>query len=233
MLKGKNAIVTGVSKGIGLETTKLLLEEGVKVVGWSRSKPDLEHPDFHFVKVDVSDWEQVEKGYSESVKSIGENIHILINNAGYGVMAPIDEMSISDWKGMFDINVHGLMYCTKVVVPSMKKMDQGHIINISSIAGLNGLKNLSGYVATKHAVTGFSHSLMLELRDWGIKVSTVYPGSVQTNFFDDIDAIEANENMMQPQDIAKAIINLIDTHPNLLSADLELRPLRPKGKPKP
>ncbi|MEP4532064.1 MAG: SDR family NAD(P)-dependent oxidoreductase [Cyclobacteriaceae bacterium] len=231
MLKGKNAIVTGVSKGIGLETVKLLLEAGVKVAGWSRQKPELEDPNFRFVKVDISNWEQVQAAHLASTDFLGNDIHFLINNAGFGVMAPIDEVVISDWKAMFDVNVHGLMYCTKMVVPDMKRMDAGHIINVSSIAGLNGIKNMSGYVATKHAVTGLGHSLMMELRDWGIKVTNVYPGSVNTAFFDDIDAIQANENMMRPEDIAKAIVDVLDTHPNLLPADLELRPLRPKGKP--
>lgn len=231
MLKGKNAIVTGVSKGIGLETVKLLLSEGVRVAGWSRNPPQLDHPNFQFIKTDVGDWEQVQNAYSKSVTFLGKDIHILVNNAGYGVIGSIDELKIEDWKGMFDVNVHGLMYCTKVAVPAMKRMDVGHIVNVSSIAGLNGLKNMSGYVATKHAVRGLSHSLMMELRDWGIKVTTVYPGSVQTNFFDDIDQIQVNENMMRPEDIGKAIIDLLNTHPNLLPADLELRPLRPKGKP--
>lgn len=231
MLDGKSAIVTGVSKGIGLETVKLLLANGVKVAGWSRQQPDLEHANFKFIKADVSDWQQVQDAHAASVAFLGEDIHILVNNAGYGVIGAIDEFEIEDWKGMFDVNVHGLMYCTKTVVAAMKRMDQGHIINVSSIAGLNGLKNMSGYVATKHAVRGFSHSLMMELRDWGIKVTTVYPGSVQTNFFDKIDQIEANDNMMRPQDIGQAIIDLLNTHPNLLPADLELRPLRPKGKP--
>ncbi len=230
-MKGRKAIITGVSKGIGLETVNLLLAEGVTVAGWGRTKPELAHENFHFVKVDVSKYEEVLAAYRQTVDLIGEDIHILINNAGYGVMGSIEEMSVEDWKGMFDVNVHGLMYCTKSVVPAMKRMDEGHIINVVSLAGLNGLKNMSGYVATKHAVTGFGHSMMLELRDWGIKVTNVYPGSVNTNFFDDIAAIEANENMMRPQDIAQAIVNVINTHPNLLTGDIELRPLRPKGKP--
>lgn len=231
-LIGKSAIVTGVSKGIGLEVAKLLLESGVKVAGWSRSKPDLKHEEFHFIEVDVSEYESVNEAYDKSQELIGEDIHILINNAGYGVAGAIDELSIADWKGMFDVNVHGLMYCTKAVVPQMKKMDQGHIVNISSIAGLNPVRNMSGYAATKHAVTGFGHSLFMELREWGIKVSNVYPGSVRTNFFDEIDGMEAHDNMMRPQDVAQSVIDLLNTHPNYLPVDLEIRPLRPKGKSK-
>ncbi|MFT6855046.1 MAG: short-subunit dehydrogenase [Cyclobacteriaceae bacterium] len=230
IMDGKNAIVTGVSKGIGLETAKLLLSKGVKVAGWSRSEPDLKDDNFTFVKVDIASYEQVHSAYAESVNFLGENIHFLINNAGFGVMGAIDEISVDDWKAMFDVNVHGLMYCTKMVVPQMKKMDEGHIVNVSSIAGLNPVKNMSGYVATKHAVTGIGHSLFMELRDWGIKVTNVYPGSVKTSFFDEIDQVEANDNMMRSEDVAKSIVDILDTHPNYLTVDLEIRPLRPKGK---
>ncbi len=71
---------------------------------------------------------------------------------------------------------------------------------------------------------------MMELRDWGIKVTNVYPGSIKTGFFDQIDSIAANDNMMRPEDVAKSVIDLLNTHPNYLPVDLELRPLRPKGK---
>ena len=77
---------------------------------------------------------------------------------------------------------------------------------------------------------GFGHSLFMELRDWGIKVTNVYPGSVKTNFFDDIDGYDAHDNMMRPEDVAKSVIDLLNSHPNYLPVDLEIRPLRPKGK---
>lgn len=230
-LKGKQAIVTGVSKGIGLEVARQLVEAGVKVAGWSRSMPDFSHEGFRFVKADVADYQSVVSAHKQSKEFFGGgDAHILVNNAGYGVAGPVDELSIEDWKGMFDVNVHGLMYCTKMVVPAMKQMDQGHIVNISSIAGLNPVKNMSGYAATKHAVTGFGHSLFMELRDWGIKVTNVYPGSVRTHFFDDIAGTDAHDNMMRPEDVAKSVIDLLNTHPNYLPVDLEIRPLRPKGK---
>ncbi len=229
-LKGKYAIVTGASKGIGFEVVQQLLAAGVKVAGWSRSGTSLVHPSFSSIKVDVSDYNQVVAAHQASVDFLGGSAHFLINNAGYGVVGSIDELSMEDWHGMFNVNVHGLMYCTKVVVPEMKAMDQGHIVNISSIAGRNPVANMSAYVATKHAVTGFGHSLFMELRDWGIKVTNVYPGSVATNFFDDISSISANENMMRPQDVAKSIVDLINSHENYLPVDLEIRPLRPKGK---
>lgn len=228
-LKDKVAIVTGVSKGIGLEVVKILLDKGVTVAGWGRNQPDLDDPNFHFFTCDVAKEESVESAYQDTVKKLGSDIRILVNNAGFGVAGETETFSSEDWKAMFDTNVHGIFYTTKRVISAMKKADEGHIINVASIAGLNGVKNFAGYVGTKHAVRGISHSLYMELRDFGIKVSTIYPGSVQTNFFDEIPGMDAHEHMMRPIDVATTIIQTLETHPNYFVADVECRPLKPRG----
>lgn len=228
-LKDKVAIVTGVSKGIGLEVVKILLDKGVTVAGWGRNQPDLDDPNFHFFTCDVAKEESVESAYQDTVKKIGSDIRILVNNAGFGVAGETETFSSEDWKAMFDTNVHGIFYTTKRVISAMKKADEGHIINVASIAGLNGVKNFAGYVGTKHAVRGISHSLYMELRDFGIKVSTIYPGSVQTNFFDEIPGMDAHEHMMRPIDVANTIVQTLETHPNYFVADVECRPLKPRG----
>ena len=140
-----------------------------------------------------------------------------------------EKLSEDQWHQMFDVNVHGLYYCAKIVVPDMKKQGNGYIINVGSIAGTTAVKNMVGYAATKHAVTGISHSLFMELREYGIKVSCIYPGSVKTNFFDKITSIEAHDNMMMPEDIAGSIIHLLESSPNYHMVDIEMRPLKPKG----
>ncbi|SHO61558.1 SDR family oxidoreductase [Algoriphagus zhangzhouensis] len=228
-LKDKLAIVTGVSKGIGLEVVKILLDKGVTVAGWGRTQPDLDNPNFHFFTCDVAKEESVESAYQDTVKKLGSDIRILVNNAGFGVAGETETFSSEDWKAMFDTNVHGIFYTTKRVISAMKKADEGHIINVASIAGLNGVKNFAGYVGTKHAVRGISHSLYMELRDFGIKVSTIYPGSVQTNFFDAIPSMDAHEHMMRPIDVATTIVQTLETHPNYFVADVECRPLKPRG----
>lgn len=228
-LKDKVAIVTGVSKGIGLEVVKILLDKGVTVAGWGRNQPDLDDPNFHFFTCDVAKEESVESAYQDTVKKLGSDIRILVNNAGFGVAGETETFSSEDWKAMFDTNVHGIFYTTKRVISAMKKADEGHIINVASIAGLNGVKNFAGYVGSKHAVRGISHSLYMELRDFGIKVSTIYPGSVQTNFFDEIPGMDAHEHMMRPIDVATTIIQTLETHPNYFVADVECRPLKPRG----
>ena len=229
-LKNKVAVVTGVSKGLCLEIVKLLLEKGVKVAGWGRNKPDFTHDQFHFFTCDVADEAQVEQAYLATLAQLGADIRILVNNAGFGVAGPMENMSTADWKSMFNTNVHGIFYTTKRLIPAMKAADEGHILNVASIAGLNGVANFAGYVGTKHAVRGISHSLYMELRDFGIKVSTIYPGSIQTHFFDDIPGMNAHEHMMQPADVALTIVQTLETHPNYFVIDVECRPLRPKGK---
>ncbi len=229
-LRNQIAVVTGVSKGIGLEVVKLLLDKEVTVAGWGRNTPDLEHENFHFFSCDVAVEEQVEKAFQDTTAKLGSDIRILINNAGFGVAGPLETFSSDEWKAMFDTNVHGIFYTTKRLIPGMKDADEGHIINVASIAGLNGVKDFAGYVGTKHAVRGISHSLYMELRDFGIKVSTIYPGSVQTNFFDEIPGMAAHEHMMRPVDVALTIVQTLETHPNYFVADVECRPLRPRGK---
>ena len=228
-LQDQLTIVTGVSQGIGLATAQALLARGAHVAGWSRTPPEqLSHPRFRHYPTDVGDARAVEQAHMATVRDFGTDVAVLINNAGLGYDAPIDELTPEQWHTMFDVNVHGLFYATRCVVPGMKRVGQGHILNVASIAGLNGVKHFSGYVATKHAVRGFSHSLYLELRDFGIKVTTIYPGSVQTNFFDNT-SVQASEHMMRPQDIAQTIVQQIETHPNYFVADIEMRPLKPRG----
>lgn len=228
-LAGKVAIVTGASKGIGLELCKQLVDKGAKVAGWSRSAPTFTHENFHFVSVDVSDSDSVSKAFEATNEKFGM-VSVLVNNAGLGHYGSLEDMEFTQWKEMFDVNVHGIFFCSKAVIPGMKEMDEGHIVNVSSIAGLNPVKNMTGYVGTKHAVTGISHSMFHELRDYGIKVTCIYPGSVKTNFFDQIDAYETNDNMMRPEDVASSIVHCLGTHENYFPVDLEVRPLRPNGK---
>ena len=229
-LQNKTAIVTGSSKGIGLATVKLLLNMGVKVAGWSRSETVIEHENFISVQVDVGSSESVISSYTQTVDRFSKNISILINNAGLGFEGKFEELDDDKWHLMFRTNVDSIFYCSKLVIPEMREHDEGHIINISSIAGTNGIAGMAGYCGTKHAVRGISQSMFKELRNYGIKVSTIYPGSTNTNFFDEFSSVSSNDNMMRPEDIALTIIQLLESSENYLPVDIEVRPLRPKGK---
>ena len=227
-LKNKVAIVTGVSKGIGYATVISLLEAGCKVAGWSRSNVDIQDPNFKFYRTNVRDFESVRASYQDTVKDFGEDIPILINNAGLGYEGYLQDLDHEQWHEMFETNVDGVFYCSQLVIPQMKKNDEGHIINISSIAGTMGIPGMAAYCATKHAVRGLSHSMYKELRNDGIKVTCIYPGSVNTNFFDAIDSVTTNDSMMRPQDIAGTIVHCLQSHPNYHHVDIEVRPLKPR-----
>jgi NADP-dependent 3-hydroxy acid dehydrogenase YdfG len=226
----KVAIVTGCSKGIGLATVNALLEKGCKVAGWSRTAPDLKHENFTFFATDVRDIDSVNRAYNSTVKEFGDIIHILINNAGLGYAAPIEEMPVEEWVKMFETNVNGVFYCSQMVIPKMKELGEGNIINIASIAGKEGTPELAGYCGTKFAVRGISQAMYKELRDYGVKVTCISPGSVQTDFFNNIEMIQVNENMMKPEDVAGSILYCLQTSVNYHPVELEVRPLMPKGR---
>lgn len=226
----KLAVVTGVSKGIGLETARLLLAGGAKVAGWSRSAPDLSHDHFVFFETDVSDPDSVQRSYEQTTARFGRQVSILINNAGLGYDGLLEEMPIEKWKQMFDVNVHGVFYCSRLIIPGMKEMEEGHIVNIASIAGTTGSERIAGYCGTKFALRGISQALFKEVRDSGIKVSVINPGSVKTAFFDAMDSMQAHDHMMRPEWIAESVLQILQTPANYLPAELEVRPLMPKGK---
>ena len=228
-LENKIAVVTGVSKGIGKATVEALLDKNVKVIGWGRTAPQgINHPDFLFVNCDVSDVNSIARAYNNTIEKWGERIDILINNAGLGYFKLMEELNLSEWNEMFDVNVKGTFLCCKVILPLMKQNKLGHIINISSIAGTQGLPEGSGYCASKFAVRGFSQSLYKEARPFNIKVSCIYPGSVKTDFFKNYPTVTTNDDMMKPHEIANSIVHVLETPDNILPVDLELRPMRVK-----
>ncbi|MEY2828271.1 MAG: hypothetical protein RIQ33_129 [Bacteroidota bacterium] len=227
-LHNKTAVVTGVSKGIGRATVEALLEKGVKVAGWGRIAPAIVHSNFIFIKCDVRSLDEVAVAYNKTIEKFGEQIDILVNNAGLGYFKMMEDITLDEWEEMFDTNVKGTFICCKAVLPLMQKNKMGHIINISSIAGTQGLPEATGYCATKFAVRGFSQSLFKETRKYNVKVSCVYPGSVKTEFFKNYPSVTLNDDMMMPEDIAASIIHLLQTPENILPVDLELRPMRVK-----
>ncbi|MEM9832083.1 MAG: SDR family oxidoreductase [Bacteroidota bacterium] len=223
----KSAIVTGSSRGIGRAITEALLKEGVTVIGWNRTKPNFQHERFHAVQVDIADANQVDRAFEETTQRVGDQIPILVNNAGIGYKGATDEMDISEWQRLFNINVNGLFYVTRCVIPLMKQMQQGHIINISSGAGTTGIAGMAAYCGTKHAVHGISHSLHAELRYDGIKVTCLSPGSVHSNFSKEMGSPPSKTNKMRPEDIAFSVIHALKAHPNYHYVDMEVRPLQP------
>ena len=228
-LTGKVAIVTGASKGIGRATVEALLARGAAVAGWGRTAPtDLAHDRFQFFECDVRDEHAVAEALTNTLRELGPEIHVLVNNAGLGIMGEVDGFQVEDWKTMFDTNVLGPFLCTRAVLPHMKRQQLGHIINVASLAGTVGTEGMAGYCATKFAVRGFSQSLFKEVRADGIKVTCVNPGSVETNFNGATPGPQPNPHKLQATDVAATIIHTLESPFHTLVSEVELRPLQPK-----
>ena len=228
-LTGKVAIITGASKGIGLATTEALLAKGAVVAGWSRSAPtDFQHENFHFIECDVQDEASVRQAFAATTQQVGDAVHVLVNNAGIGEFGPVDGFSSEAWRAMFATNVDGAFYCTKAVLPPMKKQREGHIINVASLAGTAGSANLAGYCATKFALRGFSDALFKEVRQDGVRVTCVLPGSVETSFGGTAPTGPPNPHKMQPEDIAAAIVHALEAPAATMVSEIQMRPSMPK-----
>ena len=228
-LTGKVAIVTGVSSGIGRATAEALLARGAAVAGWGRTAPEgLQHERFQFFGCDVRDEHAVAEAFTNTQRELGPEIHVLVNNAGLGIFGPVDGFRSEDWHTMFDTNVNGLFYCTRAVLPQLKKQRQGHIINVASLAATAGTANLAVYCATKYAVRGFSDALFKELRPDGIRVTCVMPGSVETNFGGKTPGAVPDPHKMQPQAIAAAIVHALEAPQETMISEVQLRPTNVK-----
>ena len=233
-LRNKIAVVTGASSGLGSEFARHLVSHGSRVYGLARRLNRLKSleaeigSEFRPVECDVTDEASVRDAFSGL-----DRVDILINNAGLGRFAPIDVQSQEDWTIQMDTNLTGVYLCTRAAVPLMKAQNQqtgfgGHIVNIASVAGLVGNANLSAYNATKFGLRGFSEATMKELRGDGIKVTSICPGSVATEF-GRVAGSSGAPNPMQPEDIASTVIHVLQSPDNYLISEVVMRPLRPRG----
>lgn len=230
-LSTKIAVLTGVSGGIGKSLAIKLLDKGAIVYGLGRNNT-LSHERYTFIATDVRDQAQVDSAFDTILAAHDGQVDVLVNNAGLGYFGFLEDMPVAEWKQMFETNVDGIFYCTRRVLKPMKNQASGHIINISSIAGLEGYQQVSGYCSTKFAVRGLSDALYKEVRDYGVKVTCVYPGSVKTDFFRNSPSIQPHDYMLMPDDLAEIILQAIQTPPNFHQVNLEIRPLMPRGPKK-
>lgn len=237
-LKNKIAIVTGASRGIGIEFSKALIEKGAVVYGLARSIDVMNDIQTKFgqqfkpVQMDITQPEELEDWVINEFSD--DNLpDILINNAGVGYFGDVDKLPLSEWHAMINTNLNGVFYLTRLITPLMKQ-NEGycHIINICSIAGLLGNPTMSGYNASKYGLRGFSEALFKELRYDKIKVSAMFPGSIATRFFDNSESADTHPNMMQGQDVADTLIHLLETPDNFLINEVTMRPLNPKNPDK-
>lgn len=180
-------LVTGASKGLGLSLVKRLLNEGYKVAATSRTVESLEKEvgtsaNFLPLEVDVTDEKSVGNAIAKTLDSFG-TIDVVVNNAGYGQLGTLEELSDKEARQNFDANVFGLLNVMRTVIPHLRSKKSGHIINISSIAGfLGAFPGWGIYNATKFAVAGLTEAFSAETASLGIKATIVYPGYFKTNF---------------------------------------------------
>lgn len=225
-LYGKNIVITGASGGIGAEIAKLCAAGGANLVLLARSIDKLQQLQselrqkhqviVEIFKLDVSDTDQVQTVFQQIFQQIGQ-IDILVNNAGFGVFREAHKASIDEIKGMFEVNVVGLMACTNMVLPKMRERRFGHIINIASQAGKIATPKSSVYSATKHAVLGYTNALRMELADYNVMVTSVNPGPIATNFFNIADekgtyVKNVQKFMLQPEYVAQKVVGSMLTN---------------------
>jgi 3-oxoacyl-[acyl-carrier protein] reductase len=230
-LEGQTVVVTGASSGIGKATANMLAKQGAYLALVGRQEEELSKVSAqcvgHGVKVlpllaDITEKEQVEKIIRESILAFGK-IDILVNNAGYGKYGSFTKMPIEEWDRMWLVNVRGTVLVTQAVVPFMISAKGGHIINISSIHGIDTSANASAYCATKFAVTGLTRALSKELYNHGIKVSMVCPGGVLTPFLG-IKPEEKNQDFMEPEEVGKVVIDVINASGKALIQEVVVVP---------
>lgn len=233
MLKDQVAIVTGASRGIGKEIALKLAKEGAKLtlVGSSQdvqqSAMDLNEQGFAnviAVQADVANEEDMNRVVQATIDQFG-HIDILVNNAGIGFFKLTEEVTLEEWKKVFEVNVQGVFLGAKAVLPHMKERKSGTIITISSDVGRYTIPNGAAYTSTKYAVQGFSGSLAQEVRDFGIRVGTVNPGMVDTYFANSTQGLPEKEEWLKVEDIANAVVYMASAPKHMLIDEIVLHPL--------
>jgi short-subunit dehydrogenase len=222
------AIVTGASRGIGRAVAARLADRH-RVIAVARDEERLRQlceeiagagGECRAIVVDLAKPAAIAGAFA------GVEADVLVNNAGVITKKPVTSLTPDEWHAMMDVNVNALFHVTRQVLPGMISRRRGHIVNIASIAGRSAFPGGTGYVATKHAVLGFSESLMLEVREFGVKVSVVMPGSVATDMI--VGDSTDQSWMLKPEDVAEVVARILDSPPHALTYQVEVRASNPR-----
>lgn len=230
----KVILITGGSKGIGHGIAEALLKEGHKVAITSRSQEAADEAvnqlkasgEILGLAADVKSLQSQKDAVKKVIDQWGK-LDVLVANAGVGHFAPLDELDEDLWQDTIDTNLTGVFYSVKAAVEHIKSA-KGYIFTISSLAGTNFFAGGAAYNASKFGLTGFTQAMMLDLRKYNVKVSTIMPGSVATYF----NAHEPNQEQdawkIQPEDIGKLVVDMLNMHERTLPSKIEIRPTLPK-----
>jgi 3-oxoacyl-[acyl-carrier protein] reductase len=233
----KTALITGGSKGIGYGVAEALIKQGVKVAITSRSKDGAESAAATLNQIkkgyavgivsDVRNYASQEKAVDKILKKWGR-LDYVIANAGVGYFAPVHTLTLEQWHETIDINLTGVFNSIKASLEALKAT-KGYFISIASLAGTNFFETASAYNASKFGLVGFTQAIMLDLRKDGIKVSTIMPGSVATEFANHKPS-EKDAWKIQPEDIGQIVTDLINMPERTLPSKVEVRPTMPPSK---
>jgi 3-oxoacyl-[acyl-carrier protein] reductase len=238
-LEGKVALVTGGSRGIGRAVAEALLRRGVHVAISGINPAHLQKAEAELTggapsgarvltfAADVRDHLAVESMIDETARRQG-GLDILVNNAGIGWFGSVESQGHDEWRRVMDTNITGVFNCCKAAIPHLRRRGGGWIINISSLAGSNPFVGGASYCASKAALDVFSEALMQEVRQDGIRVSYVKPGSVNTDFMGNEDP--QNDWKLRPDDIAQVVVDLVSHDRRSLPSRVDIRPSKPPRK---
>ena len=217
-LKNKVVLITGSSTGVGLELAKLLVQQGANIILTARNEEKLEKARLatgisDAYLLDVRSEAQIEELVKKVIEQHGR-IDYLINNAGFGIFKEVAKLEMEEVEELMDVNYFGVVRCTKAVLPYMLNKNQGHIINIASVAGKIASAKAAAYAASKSAVIGFSNGLRAELKNTKVYVSVINPGPIDTPFFERADPTgnyvkNVNWFLLDPQKVAYQIVKIM------------------------
>ncbi|MBB1139905.1 SDR family oxidoreductase [Myroides sp. WP-1] len=229
--KEKVVYITGGTKGIGRGIAAALIAEGYRVAISGRSLEDVTEVARSLGSDDqvlalasnVTVYEDEVQAVAKIVEKFGR-LDVVIANAGVGIFASIEELSIEDWNMMIDTNLTGVFHTLKASVAQLKQ-NKGYYISVASLAGINFFATGSGYNASKFGVVGFTQAAMLDLRAHDVKVTTILPGSVTSHFNNHVPNAQ-DAWKIQPEDIGELVVDLLNMNPRALPSKIEIRPLK-------
>jgi 3-oxoacyl-[acyl-carrier protein] reductase len=233
-LVGKTALITGGSKGIGYGIAESLLKQGMNVAITSRHQESADAAAQQLAGIgpgkllalaaDVRDFDAQKNVVAKTIETFG-GIDVLVANAGLGHFAPISSLTPEQWHETLDTNLTGVFYSLKASLDALTQ-SKGYFISIASLAGTNFFAAGAAYNASKFGLVGFTQAVMLDLRDAGIKCSTIMPGSVATHF-NNHEPNPADDWKIQPEDLGQMVVDLLKMNPRTLPSKIEVRPSRP------
>jgi 3-oxoacyl-[acyl-carrier protein] reductase len=235
-LRGKIAIVTGGTRGIGHAIAERLLREGVSVAICGRSRQSVEHAAGELKQhgrvfarpADVTQIDQVREFFRAVDAEFG-GLDILVNNAGAGIFKKVGEMSPEEWHRNIDLNLNGVFYCSREALPRLTQRGGGSVVNISSLAGKNAFTGGAGYNAAKAGLNLLSEAMMLDHRHDNVRVTYIMPGSVATEFSGGPSSREGDTSwMIAPEDVAETVVLVLRMPARTMISRVEMRPSRPR-----